>query len=76
MPPVAVCCYALGVLSIIFSALMIAFAISNAAHPAPDTLSFVLTAAAIGFGSIVWFVVGRAITLLAQIAHNTRRGEE
>jgi len=72
MPPVAVCCYALGALSIIFSALMIAFAISNAAHPAPDMLSFVLTAAAIGFGSIIWFIAARVIALLSQIAHNTR----
>jgi hypothetical protein len=73
---VAVFCSILACLSIVFGALMIAFVIANASKPAPDTVSFVLEAIGICFSSIIWFIAARLITLLAQIAHNTRRGEE
>ena len=75
-PTVAVFCVVLGWLALIFGALMIAFVIANASKPAPDTMSFVLEAIGICFSSIIWFIAARVITLLAQIAHNTRRGEE
>ena len=75
-PTVAVFCVVLGWLALVFGALMIAFAIGHASNPAPDTASFVLEAIGICFSSIIWFIAARVITLLAQIAHNTRRGEE
>ncbi len=76
MPLIALMCFSLAWFSIILGAAMIAFAIANASKPAPDALSFVLTAVAILSSSIIWFVLSRALILLAQIAHNTRREEK
>ena len=76
MPAVAVFCTILAWLSIVFSVLMIIFVIANGSKAAPDTVSFVLQAIAIGVSSIIWFIAARMITLLAQIAHNTGREEK
>jgi len=74
MPLVAALCFSIAWFSIIFSMAMIAIAIAS--HPAPDALSFIVTAVAILSSSVIWFVLARALTLLAQIAHNTRREEK
>lgn len=73
-PPVALVCFALGVISILLGMLMIGFAITHW-PPTPGDTSFVLTAATLPFSSIIWLAIARALTLLTQIAHNTRREE-
>jgi len=74
MPAVAVFCTILAWFSIILGVFMIAFIIKNASKVALDPTSFVLEAIAICLSSIIWFIAAHLITLLAQIAHNTRRG--
>jgi hypothetical protein len=49
---------------------MLAFATTT--PTAPGEASFVFTAFALIFSSLLWFVTARVIILLAQIAHNTR----
>lgn len=70
MPPVAVICVIVGVLSIIAGGFAIMYFFANMmARDAGNVLVFGLIAL---FGSVIWFAMARAIAFLAEIAENTR----
>ncbi len=69
-PSVAQFCQVIAWLSILVGGIMLAFATTT--PTAPGEASFVFTAFALIFSSLLWFVTARVIILLAQIAHNTR----
>jgi hypothetical protein len=72
-PALSVVCVMIGVLTLLAGGSMLAFAIASASRPAPDAGSFIAVAFAVLFSSLIWFAIGKAINLLAQIAHNTRK---
>jgi hypothetical protein len=70
-PSVARICQILAWLGFMAGGTMVLFSFTQLGRPAPDTGSFLATAFALLFGSLVGLVIARVIILLAQIAHNT-----
>jgi hypothetical protein len=70
-PSVASFCNIIGCLAIIAGGLLLFVALVNTG--APDFGSGLPVELSLVFSSVLWFVAARGITLLAQIAHNTRR---
>ncbi len=71
---VAGVCYGIGFFSMLIGLVMIVFGLANAASSssAAGALSFFGSAIALVFGALGWVVIGKVITLLAQIAYNTQ----
>ncbi len=68
MPPAGVLCVVAGILVIIGGVLMVAQVVSSSGSDAAMALALATL-----LSSIIWFAMARALALLAQIAHNTRR---
>ena len=68
---VSVFCGVIGGLSALAGVLVFAIAIFSLSTPGAPSAAFIGLGAMLS--SVLWFAIGKAITLLNEIAHNTRK---